>query len=260
MAVKLHPSIDKGLKAGAKKFKGGTLTCHCAADPVTVAIKGNVAHNHACGCTKCWKPDGRQVLRRRGRRPRQPRGHCERAEAARRRCQRRHPAPRLHRLRRAHVRPHREHQLTRSSASTSCTWSCRRTRAGPSRVRGLRVVDHRRRASPSPKEMTKIRARLKKLRLAPYDCLSPPLMDQSRRTWRRRRARSRPDADNLGTILATLSQHACFGGVLGYYQHPSQTNTLRHALRGVRAAAGRHGPGAGAVLPRRASPAPRKPS
>ena len=58
MAVKLHPSIDKGLKAGAKKFKGGTLTCHCAADPVTVTIKGNVAHNHACGCTKCWKPAG----------------------------------------------------------------------------------------------------------------------------------------------------------------------------------------------------------
>ena len=58
MAVKLHPSIDKGLKAGAKKFKGGTLTCHCAADPVTVSIKGNVAHNHACGCTKCWKPAG----------------------------------------------------------------------------------------------------------------------------------------------------------------------------------------------------------
>ncbi len=26
------------------------------------------------------------------------------------------------------------------------------------------------------------------------------------------------------TILATLSRHACFGGVLGYYQHPSQAN------------------------------------
>jgi len=23
-----------------------------------VRIKGQVAHNHACGCTKCWKPDG----------------------------------------------------------------------------------------------------------------------------------------------------------------------------------------------------------
>ena len=58
MAIKLHPSIDKGVKAGNKKFKGGTLSCHCATDPVTVTIKGNVAHNHACGCTKCWKPAG----------------------------------------------------------------------------------------------------------------------------------------------------------------------------------------------------------
>ena len=58
MAMKLHPSIDKGVKAGNKKFKGGTLTCHCTEEPVTVTIKGNVAHNHACGCTKCWKPEG----------------------------------------------------------------------------------------------------------------------------------------------------------------------------------------------------------
>ncbi|HET9866789.1 MAG TPA: S-(hydroxymethyl)glutathione synthase, partial [Nitrospira sp.] len=58
MAIKLHPSIDKGVKAGNKKFKGGTLTCLCASEPVTVSIKGNVAHNHACGCTKCWKPAG----------------------------------------------------------------------------------------------------------------------------------------------------------------------------------------------------------
>jgi S-(hydroxymethyl)glutathione synthase len=31
--------------------------------------------------------------------------------------------------------------------------------------------------SAKPREMTKIRDRLKKLRLTPYDCLSPPLMD-----------------------------------------------------------------------------------
>jgi S-(hydroxymethyl)glutathione synthase len=56
VAIKLHPSIDRGVKAGSKKFAGGTLTCHCKVDPVTVRIEGNVAHNHACGCTKCWKP------------------------------------------------------------------------------------------------------------------------------------------------------------------------------------------------------------
>jgi S-(hydroxymethyl)glutathione synthase len=58
MAVSIHPSVDQGVKAGSKDFAGGTLTCHCASSPVTVSLKGNVAHNHACGCTKCWKPEG----------------------------------------------------------------------------------------------------------------------------------------------------------------------------------------------------------
>jgi S-(hydroxymethyl)glutathione synthase len=56
--VNIHPSVDNGVKKGSPSFAGGTLTCHCAKDPVTVKIKGNVAHNHACGCTKCWKPKG----------------------------------------------------------------------------------------------------------------------------------------------------------------------------------------------------------
>jgi S-(hydroxymethyl)glutathione synthase len=57
-AVHIHPAIDAGIKPAAVGFGGGTLTCHCATDPVTVEIKGQVAHNHACGCTKCWKPAG----------------------------------------------------------------------------------------------------------------------------------------------------------------------------------------------------------
>lgn len=58
-AIALHPAIDKGFAKSAKKgFSGGTLTCKCATDPVTVAIGSQSAHNHACGCTKCWKPDG----------------------------------------------------------------------------------------------------------------------------------------------------------------------------------------------------------
>ena len=39
-------------------FAGGTLACLCKVRPVKVKIKGQVAHNHACGCTKCWKPSG----------------------------------------------------------------------------------------------------------------------------------------------------------------------------------------------------------
>ena len=58
-AISLHPLIDKGVLGKAKaKFAGGTLTCKCATDPVTVSIGAQSAHNHACGCTKCWKPAG----------------------------------------------------------------------------------------------------------------------------------------------------------------------------------------------------------
>ncbi len=58
MAVKIHPSVDKGIARGSKTFAGGTLTCKCKKDPVTVRIDSQSAHNHACGCTKCWKPKG----------------------------------------------------------------------------------------------------------------------------------------------------------------------------------------------------------
>ena len=58
MAEKLHPVIDKGLPKESASFEGGTLTCNCTSDPVKVKIKGQIAHNHACGCTKCWKPKG----------------------------------------------------------------------------------------------------------------------------------------------------------------------------------------------------------
>src|SRR5204862_6495962 len=58
MAVSIHPSVDGGVKKGNPNFAGGTLTCKCAQMPVTVSIGANVAFNHACGCTKCWKPKG----------------------------------------------------------------------------------------------------------------------------------------------------------------------------------------------------------
>ena len=57
-AISIHPSVDHGIRPGNANFAGGTLVCHCAQSPVTVNIKGNVAFNHACGCSKCWKPKG----------------------------------------------------------------------------------------------------------------------------------------------------------------------------------------------------------
>lgn len=58
MAVQIHPSVDNGVRKGSGTFAGGTLICKCKDKPVKIGIKGDVAHNHVCGCTKCWKPEG----------------------------------------------------------------------------------------------------------------------------------------------------------------------------------------------------------
>jgi S-(hydroxymethyl)glutathione synthase len=59
-AVHIHPSVDHGFKPAAAGFSGGTLVCACSAEKVEVAINSQVAHNHVCGCSKCWKPEGAQ--------------------------------------------------------------------------------------------------------------------------------------------------------------------------------------------------------
>lgn len=58
MAPSLHPLIDNGLTKGDANFAGGKLHCQCSSNPVEVTLASNVAHNHACGCSKCWKPAG----------------------------------------------------------------------------------------------------------------------------------------------------------------------------------------------------------
>jgi S-(hydroxymethyl)glutathione synthase len=57
-AFSIHPSVDRGITGGSKQFSGGTLTCKCAQLPVEVTVSSQSAHNHVCGCTKCWKPTG----------------------------------------------------------------------------------------------------------------------------------------------------------------------------------------------------------
>lgn len=56
-AASIHPAVDQGVPTGRPEFQGGTLVCECAQDPVEVRVASQVAHNHVCGCTKCWKPD-----------------------------------------------------------------------------------------------------------------------------------------------------------------------------------------------------------
>ena len=58
MAPSLHPLIDNGITKGKPDFPGGKLQCHCKSQPVEVELGSDVLHNHACGCSKCWKPTG----------------------------------------------------------------------------------------------------------------------------------------------------------------------------------------------------------
>ncbi|GAB3627697.1 ribulose phosphate epimerase [Pandoraea terrae] len=58
MTIAIHPAVDRGIHKGTDHFAGGTLRCQCAHDPVEVRIDAQVAFNHACGCSKCWKPAG----------------------------------------------------------------------------------------------------------------------------------------------------------------------------------------------------------
>jgi len=58
MTTAIHPTVDRGITPGAPGFAGGTLQCQCTSDKVKVQISAQVAFNHACGCTKCWKPKG----------------------------------------------------------------------------------------------------------------------------------------------------------------------------------------------------------
>ena len=58
ITISIHPAVDQGTKPATPNFAGGTLVCKCADNQVAVSIKGQCAHNHVCGCTKCWKPAG----------------------------------------------------------------------------------------------------------------------------------------------------------------------------------------------------------
>lgn len=56
--ISIHPAVDNGVRPGGANFTGGTLVCKCTSDPVEVSVTAQCAHNHVCGCTKCWKPAG----------------------------------------------------------------------------------------------------------------------------------------------------------------------------------------------------------
>lgn len=174
-SIRIHPSVDGGVKQGASDFAGGTLMCKCSQDPVRVEIRGQIAHNHACGCTKCWKPEGAvfsvvAVV---------PRDNLTvaanenklaavdpSATIQRHACK----ACGVHMYGRIENRNHPFYGLdfVHPELSRETGWAAPEFAAFVSSVIESGVP---------PSNMAAIRARLKELGLEPYDCLSPPLMD-----------------------------------------------------------------------------------
>jgi len=174
-AVTIHPSVDQGVKPGKDDFAGGTLVCHCKDRPVKVSVASQTAHNHVCGCSKCWKPEGATfamiaVV---------PRDKVsvtengdklkivdEKAAIQRHAC----TACGVHMVGRIEDTNHPFYGLdfVHTELSPESGWSAPGFAAFVSSI-----IE----SGANPANMDAVRSRLSELGLSPYDCLSPPLMD-----------------------------------------------------------------------------------
>jgi S-(hydroxymethyl)glutathione synthase len=175
-AISIHPSIDNGIAPGDPNFAGGTLTCRCAVDAVTVSIAGNVAHNHACGCTKCWKPAGamfsvvavvprdKLAIKANGQKLKVVDSSTAIQRHACTGCG-------VHMFGRIENKAHPFYGLdfVHVELSKDKGWAPPEFAAFVSSIIEA--------GAARPEQMTAVRARLTELGLPPYDCLSPPLMD-----------------------------------------------------------------------------------
>jgi S-(hydroxymethyl)glutathione synthase len=174
-AISIHPSVDNGIRPSAKDFAGGTLVCKCSQNPVKVTVKSQSAYNHACGCTKCWKPKGAlfavvAVV------PRDKLSVTENAnklkivdpDAAIHRyaCK----GCGVHMYGRIENTKHPFHgfDFVHTELSPEAGWSPPGFAAFVSSI-----IE----GGADPAKQDSVRARLRELGLEPYDCLSPPLMD-----------------------------------------------------------------------------------
>ena len=175
MTVHIHPSIDGGVKKGSGSFAGGTLVCKCHDKQVKVGIKGDVAHNHACGCTKCWKPKGAKfsvvaVVSKDKVKVTQNGDKLSvvdpSATIQRHACK----VCGVHMFGRIENGKHAFYGLDfiHPELSTESGW------AAPGFAAFVSSIIE---SGFPPAQMGAVRARLKELHLEPYDCLSPPLMD-----------------------------------------------------------------------------------
>src|SRR5215813_3014473 len=174
-AISIHPLVDRGIKPAAKDFAGGTLFCHCSDKKVAMAIDSQCAHNHVCGCTKCWKPAGalfsmvavvpRDTLR-------VSKGADKLKVVDPNAAIQRHACSGcgVHMYGRIENTKHPLYgfDFIHTELSKDHGWSAPEFAAFVSSV-----IE----SGFPPSRMGEVRARLKELGLEPYDCLNPTLMD-----------------------------------------------------------------------------------
>jgi S-(hydroxymethyl)glutathione synthase len=174
-ALAIHPSVDNGVKPGAAEVKGLTLTCKCSDSPVTVSIKGNVAFNHVCGCTKCWKPSNalfslvavvprdNLIVTANAEKLKIVDASAVIQRYACTKCG-------VHMYGRIENKGHAffGFDFVHPELAKETGW------AAPDFAAFVSSIIE---AGTKPEQMPAVRARLKELKLEPYDCLSPALMD-----------------------------------------------------------------------------------
>jgi S-(hydroxymethyl)glutathione synthase len=174
-SVRIHPSVDGGVKKGDANFAGGVLRCKCSSKPVEVTVKGNTAHNHVCGCTKCWKPTGAlfSMVAVVPRDKLQVTANADKLKVADSSAViQRHACKECgaHMYGRIENKGHPFYGLdfVHTELSSQSGWSAPEFAAFVSSI-----IE----SGAPPERMGAVRARLKELGLESYDCLSPPLMD-----------------------------------------------------------------------------------
>lgn len=174
-SVNIHPAVDGGLKPASPSFAGGILQCRCSKDKVTLTVKSQCFHNHVCGCTKCWKPSG-SLFSQVAVVPRASltvSAHPEKLQVVDPRAViKRHACKEcgVHLYGRIDDENHPFHgfDFVHTELSPDSGWAPAEFAAFVSSI-----IE----AGFSPDKMSAVRSRLKELKLEPYDCLSPTLMD-----------------------------------------------------------------------------------
>ena len=175
MATAIHPAVDGGVKKGSSSFTGGTLKCRCTQSPVTVTVSAQTAHNHVCGCTKCWKPEGAvfsQIAVVARDKVKVAAGQEKLKVVDANATIQRHACMQcgVHMFGRIENKGHPFYGLdfVHTELSTEQGWSPPEFAAFVSSI-----IE----SGYDPSKMSAVRSRLKELGLEPYDCLSPALMD-----------------------------------------------------------------------------------